>query len=40
MPVEKISEDERTFIQAILDELTKLFVIINSSYYKNENKMI
>lgn len=40
MPVEKISEDERTFIHAILDELTKLYVIINSSYYKNENKTV
>jgi hypothetical protein len=36
LPVEKIDNDERIFIQAIIDELTKLFVIINSAYYKNK----
>jgi len=38
LPADKISQDERIFIEAIIDELTKLFVIINSLYYKNENK--
>jgi len=38
LPADKISRDERIFIEAIIDELTKLFVIINSLYYKNENK--
>lgn len=35
-PVEKISTDERIFIQAIVDEITKLYVIINSIYFKNK----
>ena len=38
LPADKISQDERILIEAIIDELTKLFVIINSLYYKNENK--
>ena len=40
LPVEKISQEERIFIQAIIDELTKLFVVINSVYYKNSNRNI
>lgn len=36
LPVEKISNDERVFIQAIINEITKLFVIMNSSFYKKE----
>lgn len=40
VPVDKISNDERVFIQAIIDEITKMFIIINSSYYKNENKIL
>ena len=40
LPVEKISNDERIFIQAITNELTMLFVILNSSYYKKVNKVI
>jgi len=38
LPIDKISREERIFIEAIIDELTKLFAIINSLYYKNENK--
>jgi len=38
MPIEKISHDQHVFIQAIINEITKLFVIINSSYYKKEKK--
>lgn len=37
MPVDKISNDQRIFIQAIINEITKIFVILKSSYYKNEN---
>ncbi|MDR3653202.1 MAG: hypothetical protein P4L34_09565 [Paludibacter sp.] len=40
LPIEKISHDERIFIQAIIDEITKLFIIINSTYFKNENKLL
>jgi hypothetical protein len=37
LPVEKISPDEEGFIKTILDELTKMFLIINSSHYKNKD---
>ena len=40
LPVDKISPDERIFIQSIIDELTKLFVITHSIYYKNVNMKI
>jgi len=36
MPVDNISNDERVFIQAIINEITKLFVILNSTYYKKK----
>jgi hypothetical protein len=39
LPVEKISNDERIFIREIIVELTKMVVIINSTYYKNDNKI-
>ena len=39
LPVDKISNNDRLFIKAIIDEITKLFVIINSSYFKNGNKI-
>jgi len=39
LPVEKISNDERIFIQAIIDEVTKLYVIINSIYFKTDNNI-
>jgi hypothetical protein len=39
MPVEKISQDQRIFIQAIINEITKLFVILNSTYYKKETSL-
>lgn len=35
LPVEKISNDEQVFIQAIVNEITMLFVILKSSFYKN-----
>jgi hypothetical protein len=34
VPVDKIDNDQRVFVQAIINEITKLFVIVNSSYYK------
>ena len=37
MPDVKINNDQRVFIQAIINEITMLFIILNSSYYKNEN---
>lgn len=40
MPVSKISHDQRVFIQAIINEITKLFIILNSTYYKKDNKII
>ncbi len=40
LPVDKISNNDRLFIKAIIDEITKLFVIINSSYFKNGNKIL
>jgi hypothetical protein len=40
LPIDKINNDQRIFIQAIVNEITMVFVILNSSYYKNENKII
>jgi len=37
LPLEKISNNDRLFIQAMIDEITKLFVIVNSTYFKNES---
>jgi hypothetical protein len=34
VPVDKISNDQQIFIQAIVNEITKLFVIYNSLFYK------
>ena len=39
-PVDKIGNDQKLFIQAIINEITKLFVILNSLYYKNESQLI
>ncbi len=39
LPVDNISNDERIFIQAIVNEITMLFVILNSSYYKEESRI-
>ena len=39
IPVTKLSHDQRIFIQAIINEITKLFVILNSSYYKKESNI-
>ena len=35
IPVSKINNDEQAFIQAITNEITMLFVILKSAYYKN-----
>jgi hypothetical protein len=39
MPVDNITKEQQIFIQAILNEITKLFVISKSFYYKKENKL-
>jgi hypothetical protein len=39
MPVHCISNEQRIFVQAIINEITKLFVILNSTYYKREPKI-
>lgn len=40
MPIDMISNDQHLFIQAILNEITKLFVICNSFCSKNENNIL
>jgi hypothetical protein len=35
MPIDKIDNDQRVFIQAIIIEIIMLFIILNSSYYKS-----
>jgi hypothetical protein len=40
MPIDKISNDQQLFIQAIINEIAKLFVILNSLYYKKESNLI
>lgn len=39
LPIDKISKDQLVFIQAIINEIAKMFVILNSSYYKNGDKL-
>ena len=39
LPVDKISNDERIVVQSLVDELTKLYVIINSIYFKVDKKI-
>ncbi len=40
LPVDKISNDERVFIQAITNEITMIFVILNSTYYKKLDNIL
>jgi hypothetical protein len=40
LPIDKINSDQRIFIEAINNEIIMLFIILNSSYYKNENNML
>ena len=40
MPVDKITNDQHVFIQAIINEVTKLFVILNSLYFKKESNLV
>jgi hypothetical protein len=40
MPIDKITNDQHVFIQAIINEVTKLFVILNSLYYKKESNLV
>jgi hypothetical protein len=37
MPIDTINKDQRVFIQAIINEIIMLFIILNSSYYKDGN---
>jgi hypothetical protein len=39
MPIDKITKDQHIFILAIINEIIKLFVIVNSSFYIRENKL-
>jgi hypothetical protein len=40
IPVSTISKEPRAFIQAIINEITMLFVIMNSSYSQNADKTL
>jgi hypothetical protein len=40
MPIDKINNDQSVFIQAIINEITMLFIILNSTYYNNRNNML
>lgn len=40
IPLEEISNDQQIFIQAIINEITKLFVISNSVYYTKEKRLV
>lgn len=39
MPVDAINNDQRVFIQAIMNEITMLFIILNSSFDKADNRV-
>jgi hypothetical protein len=39
LPIDKINKDQRIFIEAIINEIIMLFIILHSSYYKNETKI-
>ncbi|MCX6122266.1 MAG: hypothetical protein NTX44_11720 [Ignavibacteriales bacterium] len=39
MPIDQINNDQQIFIQAIINEIIMLFIILNSSYYKNGNNV-
>lgn len=40
MPTNEVNDDQRVFVQAITNEITMLFIIMKSSYYRNENRML
>ena len=40
LPIDKVNNEQRIFIQAIVNEITMVFVILNSSYYKNDKTVI
>jgi len=40
MPIDEINDDQRVFIQAIINEIIMLFIILYSPYSKNGNKTI
>jgi len=39
LSIDKISNNQRLFVQAIINEITKLYIIINSTYNKKVNKI-
>jgi len=39
LPVDTIHDEQRIVIQAIINEITKLFVIVSSSYYRKGNEI-
>lgn len=39
IPIENTSNEQQVFVQAILNEITKLFVIMNSTYDRKENEI-
>jgi uncharacterized membrane protein (DUF485 family) len=40
LPKDKINKDERSFIQAITNEITMIFIILNSVYYKESGMLV
>lgn len=40
LPKDKLGKDERSFIQAITNEITMIFIILNSIYYKESNLLL
>ena len=40
IPQENITNDEIVFLQAITNEITMMFVLLESSYYNNGNKLL
>ncbi len=40
IPQENITNDEMVFLQAITNEITMMFVLLESSYYNNGNKLL
>lgn len=40
LPIESVDNEQQIFIKAIVNELIMLFIILNSSYYQNENNSL
>jgi hypothetical protein len=39
LPADQITNEQRIFIQAIINEITKMFIILNSSYYRKGSEI-